>query len=1685
MTTSDIGQLWSKALEDYKDETNINLEDKHDIFKGVRIRWGKEEVVDAAEPVRGPGQPQKKLADLAQYLIEESTQFKKARHDNKKLDKARSLIFRMANPLKLLATTASNSADAACPAAPVILVVFTEIIGACVKVSEQFDSIEGLYLVIHSFVDRLQLLEGSLPAKPVYQKQVTMTFSAILKFCGKTHTYMTGTGTGRHLHRMKTWFKALINGKDPVLKATYDEVIRCIAGLDSATIMVTLTSVIDMKTNLNNQRTLIEETLGGISSIVISTEKNHHKMEQREKDDNKFQQEALRLLRRLDSPANVDPMERKSQALEIVTQVLAVGVENLVQQRLKELEQSYVAHTFDWITDTEGYRSFMSKDVRILFIRGDSGMGKSMFSYYFYDTLLKYFEHDAATSVAYFPFDDEVESLQSVKNMLCYCAAQVARKDSTYVDEILGVIRRDSNADYRGENCWERLFGGRFNWRQRRLVMILDGFDQLPEEEQSGLITYLTDATLQLSKEKQTTKLRKDLEEAVSDKLSEEQKTQLVNEFVEELSGTTSEKERTQLVIEFVKKLPNATSEEKQKLTKCFPDTLSRKLSIQFILTATPKPQLDSLEATMIDLNQERITDLDRKRMRKEMRKDIREVAQARVETLPKLSTFRRGMKTRIVQLMDENADSFLYVDHTLRRFNQIGSASVISNSLGSWPDNTIELCNKLFLECLDGETEAYKTALTRLFCWLAYSKRLSLGAAARLLALSRPPTPERVIEQEVDGRLSRVFSVLDHYDENDHDIYTTDDDTQSHHESGTSSEKVKGLLGFRERSFKTYFRELFEQHPADRYPGLSKHDVYVMMFEMSADILVMHPTAGADGVYNDAEEELISYASKSFLEYLLALQDVSAEEVGPVLNRLLRALANDNGALTKLEDIVDPYEDHGPYSIFGVDVKEPLKVLKKLAGLAPNITQTAEDNTLFEGIEWAKTNLGDGHVVLKNIALKHINNWFEAEDAPLAFTSFRFAHQALCDLSAVYFTDLTARARTDSLLNKLGITEDINAGSVEGVVKFWFAHQVLCELSTECFTDLIPTARTDSLLKKLGINKDITARSVEGDANFWFTHQELCDLSADCFTDFIASSGNDSLLEKLDITKDITAESAEEAPKFRFQKRIAHIHKQISLVLFFVDNPSKALNHAQLGLGKAESPEDKFQLSYRIARTKFSVWKHIFKPEDKSFIELEAAHKSYSLVDANENGVSTFDVAEVNDDVSDLDIAKVRVSAIDAAIEVKRLFENALGIHKPKIEKLDSDLMFTVNGAYQMKALLETLTVSRETANAVESMAKAMEVRTSDTYVRFFNNLIEGFSEKRMWREINELLEILYNDNPFEDGLWEITHRAIQRAAKAGKPEDRDRVKRLYQQATPSQLDGAESKILEISLWFAKFQWLVLNDPAPAKKLTQRIFNVSRDGLQWVGESSRQLADILTEEFRTSCDPNGKQKTLKEMEELIEVTKQRHGPEFQAERAHTRIPLAIMRQKMGPADIFFKDLKDTFDGCLKALKDDRSDNDPFSFRMLAKTLSLVPNMNKEFAKVSLSCQFSIVDRDLYEKEQEEQKDNDNKDTYWSIQCHSCGKSTSGFEDTKYYLCYYCANCDLCGECYERRKTEELPADWIQVCPIGHDHIEAPVDEWDGIHSGCIKYGGKKIRFEDWLETLKMEWKKCWDQYWQ
>ena len=291
--------------------------------------------------------------------------------------------------------------------------------------------------------------------------------------------------------------------------------------------------------------------------------------------------------------------------------------------------------------------------------------------------------------------------------------------------------------------------------------------------------------------------------------------------------------------------------------------------------------------------------------------------------------------------------------------------------------------------------------------------------------------------------------------------------------------------------------------------------------------------------------------------------------------------------------------------------------------------------------------------------------------------------------------------------------------------------------------------------------------------------------------------------------------------------------------------------------------------------------------------------------------------------------------------------------------------------------------------------------------------------------------------------------------------------------------------------------------DIAEAKRLLNGVLDVRKEGaaanIMGLSGAAFCMADILLQQFRDGRDGAAKTAALDDMKILVSRMAEIVGKGFDPSQSQLSIPLALMTRRLGPASDFQQTLVDTFDGCIEALKDTIGWNDCASFRMLAKTLSCVPGLERE-ASVAATCQMYIVDMDIYKKEKEadglavkdEQKQSDVKptdedlDPLADITCNDCGKSVSDWKSGPVYLCYYCTEMDLCEDCYLKRgaiESGKRAADWRVLCPRGHKHVKAPVEGWRGLKDGMLKMD-VDIKFDDWLEELKAKWDSAWIKFW-
>ncbi|KAK7403841.1 hypothetical protein QQX98_010387 [Neonectria punicea] len=401
-----------------------------------------------------------------------------------------------------IADMVGQSASIGFPPAGLIVTVVTHITSACISVSSDYDLIEQLFVIMKSFADRINLLKAGMPQEEEYQNMISLVFCKMLEFC----TNIQRSITKNKNRRLADFAKALYRGSDPNLRTAYDEVIRYIDSLDKATVMKTLATAVraeegveDVKSRVDNLANFVKTTATQDKQRWRDESRKQAERHEENKQNHKKIENTLQQLLWLTNPNATSTALTSPQAtvLRSVTLSLCSGAEGYVAQRLAELLQLHVKGTCDWIEKSEAYREFCEASRGVLSIKGGPGMGKSVLAAVIFQKLNARIRGDSATFVAYFSFDKNNEKLQLVSNMLSCCAAQVAQLDVGYRENIKDKTSAYDDKDEEDKDYWDDLFGSEFTCGQdhgRKLFLVVDGADQLNEDQSSKLADYVARA---------------------------------------------------------------------------------------------------------------------------------------------------------------------------------------------------------------------------------------------------------------------------------------------------------------------------------------------------------------------------------------------------------------------------------------------------------------------------------------------------------------------------------------------------------------------------------------------------------------------------------------------------------------------------------------------------------------------------------------------------------------------------------------------------------------------------------------------------------------------------------------------------------------------------------------------------------------------------------------------------------------------------------------------------------------------------------------------------------------------------------------------------------------------------------------------------------------------------------------
>ncbi|KAH7133994.1 hypothetical protein EDB81DRAFT_802885 [Dactylonectria macrodidyma] len=394
-------------------------------------------------------------ATLANDRVKALEKFQKKRHDGGLLDRIRTSLGAACQAAQVAVQPIGDLLSNVYPPASVIAQALTLVLGGCAGVTDKLDQIEAFYQTTQFFFERLALLERRMPQQHAFQAPLTRVFVAILDIIGHTEEYVKKG-------RLIAFGKGLL-GKDGGLADSYTEFNNRINDLECTVVVATLGTVTESSRDLKE--------LTGVTHMIYEhlVEMQRTAMTRPTEGRGKMRSGAQRL-----PNSGTDSASRNFRILESVLDWLSTKSRVSPRHRLDEMERSYVPGTCVWVDEHKNLSGFLRFDpkniVRTVCIAGEAGAGRSMLAFYVFGLLKRKLQDDISRPyVVHFSFSDDYGNTWSFRDMLSFCAIQIAEEDESFRRKLMDLPIDDEKREeaFLEENLFDK----------RRLYLVLDGID--------------------------------------------------------------------------------------------------------------------------------------------------------------------------------------------------------------------------------------------------------------------------------------------------------------------------------------------------------------------------------------------------------------------------------------------------------------------------------------------------------------------------------------------------------------------------------------------------------------------------------------------------------------------------------------------------------------------------------------------------------------------------------------------------------------------------------------------------------------------------------------------------------------------------------------------------------------------------------------------------------------------------------------------------------------------------------------------------------------------------------------------------------------------------------------------------------------------------------------------------------
>ncbi|KAF7563389.1 hypothetical protein G7046_g719 [Stylonectria norvegica] len=448
----DVADLWKEALKSYKGIVGFDLERKFENVDAMIIQGTKE-----------------------------MNSFHKFRHNEKKVDKLRSLFATNLDYIEKGAQQLISAAVPAFPPAAAIGTAITYLLSACRQVSADYDIVVAFFEDMNSFLQRIVILETRVPKYKAYQNCLMDVFTSFLNMCGFAHKYI-------ELGRFKKWITNLWQGEDTELGGARKGMDQKLAYLQNATEFAILGNTeelqkmtLELQRNQQSHQAMLEEQKEVMGAIRDTTEN--------------IRSDMTKLLKAFDEQKKDRSREQKGKpsSTEQNKPPSAKRIRNMLPEVEGEdheyhiLKETMVKDTCSWVSSEPLWEEWLSQegDSRaLLAITGQPGTGKSHIGATIFDKLFKIAAEDTTkrTCATHFYFREQHKSLSGFIYAVITIVNQVVEQSSPLCELINTEYLKDEVAIdvWVWRDLVQHLLGSAFKkGSTSRLFVVFDGIDEL------------------------------------------------------------------------------------------------------------------------------------------------------------------------------------------------------------------------------------------------------------------------------------------------------------------------------------------------------------------------------------------------------------------------------------------------------------------------------------------------------------------------------------------------------------------------------------------------------------------------------------------------------------------------------------------------------------------------------------------------------------------------------------------------------------------------------------------------------------------------------------------------------------------------------------------------------------------------------------------------------------------------------------------------------------------------------------------------------------------------------------------------------------------------------------------------------------------------------------------------------